>query len=195
MRRRWVWAQEKSEIGAYSVASATESLHPIRDTFPLMAKSSVVDTAKTIADMIDAGTDLTWRYLLPNRKDLSASATLVLNRVNQEGPMRLTALAAAEETSQPAMTQLVQRMERQGLLERLSDPEDGRAALVAISEAGRRLWDRRTEGRRERLANLLAGLTPEDAQTLLLAAHVAMPILRQLREIASSQAASAEPPG
>jgi DNA-binding MarR family transcriptional regulator len=36
--------------------------------------------------------------------------------------MRLTALAAAEDTSQPAMTQLVQRMERQGLLQRLSDP-------------------------------------------------------------------------
>jgi hypothetical protein len=53
-----------------------------------MPKSSVADTAKTIADMIDTGTDLTWRYLLPNRKDLSASATLVLNRVNQEGPMR-----------------------------------------------------------------------------------------------------------
>jgi len=170
-------------------------LHPTRDTFLLMPKSPVADTAKTIADMIDTGTDLTWRYLLPNRKDLSASATLVLNRVNQEGPMRLTALATAEDTSQPAMTQLVQRMERQGLLERLSDPEDGRAALVAISEAGRKLWDQRTGGRRERLANLLADLTPEDTQTLLLAAHVAMPILRELVAIAASQTASAGSPG
>lgn len=159
-----------------------------------MPKSSVADTAKTIADMIDTGTDLTWRYLLPNRKDLSASATLVLNRVNQEGPMRLTALAAAEDTSQPAMTQLVQRMERQGLLERLADPDDGRAALVAISEAGLDVWQRRTDGRRERLANLLAELSPDDAQTLLLAAHVAMPILRKLVEIAGSQPASAESP-
>jgi DNA-binding MarR family transcriptional regulator len=166
----------------------------MRDIFSVMAKSPVIDTAKTIADMIDTGTDLTWRYLLPNRKDLSASATLVLNRVNQEGPMRLTALAAAEDTSQPAMTQLVQRMERQGLLERLSDPEDGRAALVAISAAGRELWERRTDGRRERLANLLAGLPSEDARTLLLAAHVAIPILRQLLAIAASEAASAQSP-
>jgi DNA-binding MarR family transcriptional regulator len=157
-----------------------------------MARSPVVDSAKTIAEMIDAGTDLTWRYLLPNRKDLSASAVLVLNRVNQEGPMRLTALAAAEDTSQPAMTQLVQRMERQGLLRRLSDPEDGRAALVAISEAGQQLWARRTDGRRERLADLLAGLPSEDAVTLLLAAHVALPILRQLIEIAGSRATSPE---
>src|ERR1700747_2579870 len=166
----------------------------MRDIFSVMAKSPVIDTAKTIADMIDTGTDLTWRYLLPNRKDLSASATLVLNRVNQEGPMRLTALAAAEDTSQPAMAQLVQRMERQGLLERLSDPEDGRAALVAISAAGRELWGGRTDGRRERLANLLAGLPSEDARTLLLAAHVAIPILRQLLAIAASEAASAQSP-
>jgi DNA-binding MarR family transcriptional regulator len=187
-------AQGKSKLAAFPSLFITESLHPMRDIFRVMPKSSVVDTVKTIADMIDTGTDLTWRYLLPNRKDLSASATLVLNRVNQEGPMRLTALAAAEDTSQPAMTQLVQRMERQGLLERLSDPEDGRAALVAVSEAGRKLWDQRTDGRRDRLADLLAELTPEDARALLLAAHVAMPILRQLREIAGSQAASAEPP-
>lgn len=144
--------------------------------------------AKAVAEMIDTGTDLTWRYLLSNRKELSASATLVLNRVNREGPMRLTALAAAEDTSQPAMTQLVQRMERQGLLERLSDPEDGRAALVAISDAGRELWDLRTDRRRERLAALLTGLSTEDALTLWLAAQVAMPILRQLLDIAASEA-------
>lgn len=144
--------------------------------------------ASAITEMIDTGTDLTWRYLLSHRKDLSASATLVLNRVNQEGPMRLTALAAAEDTSQPAMTQLVQRMERQGLLERLSDPEDGRAALVAISSAGRELWDLRTKGRRERLAKLLAGLSADDALTLWLAAQVAMPILRKLLDVAGAQA-------
>ncbi|HTZ16225.1 MAG TPA: MarR family transcriptional regulator [Mycobacterium sp.] len=187
-------AQEKCVLAAYPPVSAVEDLHPMRDIFSVMPKSSVADTAKAIADMIDTGTDLTWRYLLINRKDLSASATLVLNRVNQEGPMRLTALAAAEDTSQPAMTQLVQRMERQGLLERLSDPEDGRAALVAISQAGLDLWQRRTDGRRERLANLLGELSSDDAQTLLLAAHVAMPILRKLVQIAGSQAASAEAP-
>lgn len=149
-----------------------------------MERAPVADSAKTIEEMIEAGTDLLWRFLIPNRKDLSASATLVLNRVNREGPMRLTALAAAEDTSQPSMTQLVQRMERQGLLERLSDPDDGRAALVAISEAGRQLWDRRTEGRRERLAALLPRLSAHDEMALWLAAQVAIPILRRLLQAA-----------
>lgn len=144
------------------------------------------DSAKTIEEMIYTGTDLLWRFLLTDRKDLSASATLVLNRVYREGPMRLTALAAAEDTSQPSMTQLVQRMERQGLLERLSDPDDGRAALVAIGEAGQELWDRRTENRRDRLAALLPRLSAQDEMALWLAAQVAIPILRQLLEVATS---------
>lgn len=144
------------------------------------------ESVSAIFEVIDAGTDLTWRYLLPNRKDLTPSAVLVLNRVGREGPMRLTALAAAEDTSQPAMTQLVQRMERQGLLERMRDPDDGRAALVAISKAGEELWARRAEGRRERLAALVARLSSEDELALWLAAQVALPILHRLVEIAAS---------
>ena len=100
-------------------------------------EQAVADGADAISEMIALGTDTMWRYLV-DRDELSASATLVLNRLNREGPMRLTALAEAEGASQSGMTQLVQRLERQGLLERWSDPEDGRASLVMLGEAGRR---------------------------------------------------------
>ena len=53
-----------------------------------------------------------------------------------DGPTRLTTLAAKEGVGQPSMTQLIQRLERQDLVTRLADPEDGRAALVAITDAG-----------------------------------------------------------
>ncbi len=61
------------------------------------------------------------------------------------------------------MTQLVQRLESQGLLERCSDPDDGRACLVKVSEGGRRLWEERAVVRKQRIAELLAAL-PEDDQ-------------------------------
>jgi DNA-binding MarR family transcriptional regulator len=140
------------------------------------------ESVEAVFEMIDTSTDLTWRHLLPNRRELSPSAILVLNRVGREGPMRLTALAAAEDTSQPAMTQLVQRMERLGLLERLSDPSDGRAALVSISAKGRERWGRRSAARRDRLAELMAKLSPDDERALRLAAEVAIPILRRISE-------------
>ena len=108
------------------------------------------------------------------------AASFVLNRLHREGPSRLTALAAKEGVSQPSMTQLIQRMERHGLVTRLTDPDDGRVALVALTEAGTALLDDRKHVRRERLAALLTTLTADETRALTLAAEVALPILRRL---------------
>jgi DNA-binding MarR family transcriptional regulator len=148
-------------------------------------EGAVPAAADAVAEMIDLGTDLTWRYLV-DRGDLSASATLLLNRLYREGPMRLTALAEAEGSSQSGMTQLVQRMERQGLLERCCDPEDGRASLVMIGEAGRRIWEARADLRRQRIAELLRKVSQEDQVALWLAAQVVRRVLGQMRDVAGS---------
>jgi DNA-binding MarR family transcriptional regulator len=146
----------------------------------------VVDGADAIAEMIELGTDMMWRYLV-DRGELSASATLVLNRLNREGPMRLTALASAEGASQSGMTQLVQRMERQGLLERWSDPDDGRASLVMLGDAGRRMWEARGDLRRQRIAELLPAVSPDDQEALWLAARVVVRVLGRMRDTAGSR--------
>jgi len=88
------------------------------------------------------------------------------------------------------MTQLIQRLQRQGLATRIHDPEDGRAALVNITNAGRALLDARRRERRDRLAALLMTVSPEDAATLTLAAHVALPIIRRLIHNATNPARS-----
>ena len=106
--------------------------------------------------------DLTARFLT-DRADLSASAAFAMNRVCREGPIRLTTLAAKEGVSQPSMTQLIQRLERQGLVTRLADPDDGRAALIGITAQGQELLDDRKRLRRERLTALLATLTRRGA--------------------------------
>ena len=136
-----------------------------------------------ISEMVEMGADTMWRYLA-DRDELSASATLVLNRLNREGPMRLTTLAEAEGASQSAMTQLVQRLERQGLVERRADPADGRASLVVIGEAGRRMWDGRADVRHQRIADMLADVGPDDRVALWLAAQVVVRVLGQMRQAA-----------
>jgi DNA-binding MarR family transcriptional regulator len=148
---------------------------------------AVADGADAIAEMIDLANDVTWRYLI-DRDALSASAALLMNRVHREGPMRLTALAEAEGASQSGMTQLVQRLERQGLLEKWSDPEDGRVSLVRLGEAGRQNWDARAAVRRQRIAELFPSVSPDDQISLWLAAKVVVRILGQMRETADSQA-------
>ena len=138
-----------------------------------------------IGGALDHATDLTVRYLT-DRAGLSTTAAYLLNRLHREGPSRLTVLAAREGVSQPSMTQLVQRLERQGLVVRHEDPEDGRVALVAVSEAGIALLDERRGARRDRLAIALDALTPEESRALWLAAEVALPILQRLIERADA---------
>ncbi|MER7009178.1 MarR family transcriptional regulator [Dactylosporangium sp. NPDC000555] len=108
--------------------------------------------------------------------DISLTAASTLRRLEREGPRRLTELAAAEGVTQPAMTQLVQRLERDGLADRSADPTDGRVVLVRVTRAGTELLKRRRAVRAEHLATLLVDLPDEDVA--LIAA--ALPALERL---------------
>jgi DNA-binding MarR family transcriptional regulator len=137
------------------------------------------DAGDCVGEFLDQAMDLTARFL-SDRADLSASAAFALNRVCREGPIRLTVLAAKEGVSQPSMTQLIQRLERAGLVGRLADPDDGRAALIGITGHGQALLDERKRVRRERLTALLTTLTSDEECALWLSARVALPVLRRL---------------
>lgn len=144
------------------------------------------DVGDSIADMIDEAMDLTVRHLA-ERTGLSVGAAMLLNRLAHEGPARLTALASLEGISQPAMTQMIQRLERQGLVDRSGDPDDGRAAIVALAPGGLVTLADRKDARRGRLVALIDTLSSEDEFSLALAAQVALPVLRRLGENAANR--------
>ncbi|MET7422017.1 MarR family transcriptional regulator [Dactylosporangium sp. NPDC005555] len=114
------------------------------------------------------------RELPPN--DISLTAASTLRRLELEGPRRLTELAAAEGVTQPAMTQLAQRLERDGLAERAPDATDGRVVLVRVTDAGRDLLARRRAVRAAHLSALLSRLSADD-EALIAAA---LPALERL---------------
>jgi len=75
---------------------------------------------------------------------VSASAVTTLDTLRANGPLRVSDLAQREALTQPGMTTLINRLERQGYAQRVADPTDGRAALVRITPAGESfLADRR----------------------------------------------------
>ena len=117
---------------------------------------------------------------LSGRAALNLTALLTLSALEREGPVRVTTLAAAAGIGQPAMTEMIQRLERQGLVTRVDDPEDGRVALVSLSDEGRALRGDQQRERRDRLAVLLTALPAEDEAALNLAMRVALPIIRRL---------------
>jgi DNA-binding MarR family transcriptional regulator len=107
------------------------------------------------------------RWLSPAGLSLTSAATLA--SLERLGPARLTALAAREGVTQPAMTQLIARLADQGLVERVADPDDGRVVHVQITDAGRDLLAGRRSARAERISGLLAMLSPADRDALIAA--------------------------
>lgn len=67
--------------------------------------------------------------------ELSRTEVCVLNTLGG-GPRRITELAELEGLAQPTMTILVQQLEKQGLVRRERDPDDGRVVLVDLTESG-----------------------------------------------------------
>ena len=102
-----------------------------------------------------------FRWLNPP-SGLSLTAAATLATLDRSGPCRLTSLAGREGVTQPAMTQLIARLQGERLVTRVPDPADGRVVQVAITDEGRAVLSRRRAGRAERLAALLATLSPEE---------------------------------
>ena len=91
----------------------------------------------------------------------------VLGRLDREGPQTTSALAAAERVRPQSMAQTLAELEADGLVRRSPDPADRRQTLIALTPGGH---ERLAEDRRRRegwLAEAIAGLTPEEQQTML----------------------------
>jgi DNA-binding MarR family transcriptional regulator len=123
----------------------------------------------------------------PSAHSVAAVATLAT--LERSGPCRLTELAAREGVTQPAMTQLVSRLQAEGLVARDTDPSDGRVVQVSITDAGRAALADRRATRGKRLAELLDRLSPADREALT----AAVPAMEALSRLAEAPA-GAEPP-
>ena len=97
---------------------------------------------------------------------LSMTAAATLASLERLGPQRLTVLATREGVTQPAMTQLISRLEEAGLVRREASQEDGRVVLVVITDEGRAVLAHRRAGRTQRLAGIVAQLAPEHRAAL-----------------------------
>ncbi len=72
------------------------------------------------------------------KRKLDVCAGVALNRIAEAGgSMRVCELAGSLSVAPPTVTQLIARLEREGLLERRQDEADGRARRVCLTELGR----------------------------------------------------------
>jgi len=96
-----------------------------------------------------------------------------LNRIAEEGPTTVSALAVAEHVRPQSMAETVAALRREGLVTAKSDPTDGRKSLMSVTPAGRKLLMNIRPIREAWLeAAIEQHLTPAERRTLLEAADL-----------------------
>src|SRR5690242_3703291 len=109
---------------------------------------------------------------------LTPTSVAALATIERHGPLTPSEIAEIERVKRPTITRTLGCLEREGLIDRAPDPEDGRSSLVSVNGAGRERL-RRLRGRKNAyLARRMKDLTDEEVETLERAAE----ILERMRE-------------
>lgn len=98
--------------------------------------------------------------------DLTLAQLSILLTLLDQGPMRMTELAAHERVRTPTTTVAIRRLEKIGLVKRSRDPSDLRAVLVDVTPDGLVQHREAMAARRAQLGALLSKLSEEERDTL-----------------------------
>ena len=109
---------------------------------------------------------------------LTPTQLSALGVVFREGPLTLGDLAAAEQVRAPSISRTVDILVAAGLVQRRSNPQDARAVMVAVTDAGAELVKQIRRARRSWLAAQWADLTDAERTAL----EQAAPVLRKLAQ-------------
>ena len=98
--------------------------------------------------------------------DLTLAQLSILLTLLDQGPIRMTELAAHERVRTPTTTVAIRRLEKLGLVKRSRDPSDLRAVLVDVTPEGLVQHREALATRQAYLATLLSRLSDEELDTL-----------------------------
>jgi DNA-binding MarR family transcriptional regulator len=98
---------------------------------------------------------------------ISVSKLMVLGRLHRQGPATATELAAFLRIQPQSLTRLLAALEESGMIARHADEADRRQNRIEITEAGARALIADVQGRRLKLAQVIAKVLTPTEQGLL----------------------------
>jgi DNA-binding MarR family transcriptional regulator len=113
-----------------------------------------------------------------NTEGLTLTQLSTLFRVEESQPVRPGQLATLEGISPSTLTRLIASLEELDLIERATDPTDGRVSHLQLTEHGRGALDQIRSRRTALLQKRLSRLSVDDRSRLV----AALPALEQLGE-------------
>lgn len=102
----------------------------------------------------------------PHDDVVERPALMVLARLKEQGAMRLSDLASDVCLDVSTMSRHVRALEDRGFIERATHPADGRAALLTLTPAGRKVLATAWASRRAWIDRSLEGWSAEDRRVL-----------------------------
>jgi DNA-binding MarR family transcriptional regulator len=109
---------------------------------------------------------------------LTPTQASVLGIVTNRGPLGLTELTDIEGLNPTMLSRVVGKLDSFGLIRRLRDPDDFRAARVEVTPEGKQTYQRIAAERAAIVSERVAGLPPEQEAALV----AALPALENLAE-------------
>jgi DNA-binding MarR family transcriptional regulator len=152
------------------MAGGTAVLHTSNGTSPLSAPRGV-----SLDDLADLLHEVVAR-LQPTSQEISAAwsdANVTMQQLRvmtilyHEGPTRVSDLARRLSVSTPTITGILDRLVRQRLSYRMSDPRDRRVVLNNLTQGGRELVERLMPAQDDRAMLALARLNPQERLELM----------------------------
>ncbi|MGH3779641.1 MAG: MarR family winged helix-turn-helix transcriptional regulator [Pseudonocardiaceae bacterium] len=132
-----------------------------------MAGSQVADDVG-VASRIGTGLAqlirLVERAAVARGEDLDRPSFMLLHTLVCLGPSRVTMLAAAVHSDPSTVSRQAAHLVDLRLLERRADPADGRASLLAITDAGTALLARARQRRDDRIAAITRSWQPAERE-------------------------------
>ncbi len=104
--------------------------------------------------------------------DLGPSQVAALATIERHGPLSPSELAERERIKRPTATRIVGRLENAGLVERIKDPEDGRASILSATPKARSMLKALRARKTAYIAKRLADMDANDRRTLERAAEL-----------------------
>jgi DNA-binding MarR family transcriptional regulator len=119
----------------------------------------------------EALSDFVRAYLMGERgriscHDISLTQCYALEALLRLGPSTLNSLASELGLDKSTASRVVATLQRKGHVGRTTHPGDGRAVLLGITAAGRRLYDRIRADRIAERSELLAGFAPDIRESI-----------------------------
>jgi len=87
----------------------------------------------------------------------------------RDGPRAMSVISRELGVTQSAMTQIADRLERAGMVERVSEPEDRRVKSLQLTSRGVEIMRSRSDRRISRVVKAMQQLSPDERNTAVFA--------------------------